>query len=65
MLNGSIEEFPESEKMTIQELLDKKKFTFKQLVISINKKFIPKTEYQIAEIQNNDEVVVLHLMSGG
>jgi thiamine biosynthesis protein ThiS len=63
-LNNREENFSQS-KMTISELLDVKKFTFKMIVVRINNMLIKKADYDKAEINDGDNVLVIHLMSGG
>ena len=63
-LNNRQEEFDKNT-MTVRELLDKKKFTFKMLVVKINKKLVKKEDYDSAIIKDGDDVSVLHLISGG
>jgi sulfur carrier protein len=64
ILNNRVENF-EVESLTVNELLEKKNFTFKMLVIKINGKLIPKDLYDSTVINNGDDVSVLHLISGG
>ena len=63
-LNNRKEEFPDNQ-LTVQELLDLKKFTFKMLIIRINGTIVKKDQYKETYIHDNDEVMVLHLISGG
>ncbi|MEA3496246.1 MAG: sulfur carrier protein ThiS [Bacteroidota bacterium] len=63
-LNNRKETF-EQDELTIDELLKIKNFTFKMLVIKINGKLIKKNQYKNALIKNEDNVSVLHLISGG
>jgi len=51
--------------LTVAELLQVKKFSFKLLVIKINGKLVKKEEYGKATIRDGDDVSVLHLISGG
>ncbi len=51
--------------LTVAELLQVKKFSFKLLVIKINGKLVKKEEYGTATITDGDDVSVLHLISGG
>ena len=51
--------------LTVRELLRHKNFTFKMLVIKINGVLIRKDEYDKAVIRDGDDVLVLHLISGG
>ena len=64
ILNNKEEVF-DGEQLTINELLQAKKFTFKMLVIKVNAKLIRKSEYDTALVHNGDDVMVLHLISGG
>lgn len=63
-LNNRTEYF-DKESLTVQELLDIKNFTFKMLIIKLNGRLIKKHEYNSAIINNQDNVIVLHLVSGG
>lgn len=64
ILNNKIEEFA-VDQFTINELLHAKTFTFKMLVIKVNGKMIKKSEYDSAMVYDGDDVMVLHLISGG
>jgi thiamine biosynthesis protein ThiS len=64
ILNNKAEEFA-GDQLTINELLQAKKFTFKMLVIKVNNQLVKKTEYDSAIVKNGDDVMVLHLISGG
>lgn len=63
-LNHQLEEF-DAEILTINELLKIKNFTFKMLVVKINGKIIRKHEYDTATVKDGDDVIVLHLITGG
>ena len=63
-LNNRTESF-DVDSLTVSELLEKKNFTFKLLVIKINNKLIKKEDYQTATINDGDIVAVIHLISGG
>ena len=63
-LYHQLEEF-DAEILTINELLKIKNFTFKMLVIKINGKIIRKHEYDTATVKDGDDVIVLHLITGG
>jgi len=64
-LNNAREEFPSYDKMTVKQLLDEKKFSFKLLVVKINGKLVPRDKYEETYIHDGDKVMVLHLISGG
>lgn len=64
-LNNREEHLEGHEQMTVQELLDYKNFTFKFLVVKINGVAVKPGDYAHAMIHDGDEVLVLHLISGG
>lgn len=64
ILNNKEESF-DAEQFTINELLHVKKFTFKMLVIKVNGQLIKKSEYDSSLVHDGDDVMVLHLISGG
>jgi thiamine biosynthesis protein ThiS len=64
ILNNQPEEFHQ-DCLTVNELLEIKKFTFKMLVIKINNRLIRKENYGSEQIREGDDVMVLHLVSGG
>ncbi len=59
------EEIIDASQLTVKELLEVKNFSFKMLVIKVNGKLIKKTEYESTGLQDGDNVMVLHLISGG
>jgi thiamine biosynthesis protein ThiS len=63
-LNNRTETF-KFDKLTIEELIKLKNFTFKALVVKINGKLIKKNEYTSAFFVSGDKVDVIHLISGG
>jgi len=64
ILNNKEEVF-DGDQLTVNELLQAKKFTFRMLVIKVNGQMIKKSEYNSALVQDGDDVMVLHLISGG
>ncbi len=63
-LNNRPEVF-DLEEMTVDQMLEIKKFSFKMRVVKINGRFIRKSEYGSALIREGDDVQMLYLMSGG
>lgn len=59
------EEIIDRESLNINELLEEKKFSFKMLVIKVNGQLIKKPEYNSTLLKDGDDVMVLHLISGG
>jgi thiamine biosynthesis protein ThiS len=64
LLNNREEEF-DRKSLTVSEMLDLKKFTFRMRIIKINGMLITKDEYNSAVIHEGDSVQMLYLMSGG
>lgn len=59
------EEILEGNQLTINELLQIKRYTFKMLVIKINGVLVKKSDYDTVVVKDGDDVMVLHLISGG
>ncbi len=64
LLNNREEEF-EGDVMTVSQMLELKKFSFRMRIIKINGELIPKEKYDSAEMEDGDNVQMLYLMSGG
>jgi len=64
ILNNRTESF-DCDSLTIGELLRVKNFTFKMLVIKINGRLVQKNDYDTTSVHPGDDVMVLHLISGG
>jgi sulfur carrier protein len=64
ILNNRPDAFPGNE-LTVQEILNIKNYTFKMLIIRINGNIIKKDQYNSTLIHDGDDVMVLHLISGG
>lgn len=62
-LNNRLEEWHQG--MTIKDLIERKNFIFKMLVVKIDHKLIKKADYAITVIPEKANVQILHLMSGG
>jgi thiamine biosynthesis protein ThiS len=58
-------EILEGMSVTVTQLLRLKNFTFKMLIIKINGTLVQKGTYESTVIHDGDEVMVLHLISGG
>ena len=55
----------DADQLTLQELIEKKKFTFKLLVTKINGQLVKKENRTEISINEGDDVAVIHLISGG
>ena len=63
-LNNTIESIPE-ENITVADLIRIKNFTFKLLVTKVNGTLVRKDDRDKVIIKDGDDVVILHLISGG
>lgn len=64
ILNDRDEEFMK-ENISISEMLQLKKFSFKMRIIKINGVLISRENYDSTIIHDGDKVQMLYLMSGG
>ena len=64
ILNNRNEEFHQ-EQLTINELLAEKNFTFKILVVKVNGELVKRRDFDSVTIKDGDDVMVLHLITGG
>ena len=63
-LNNNPESFVE-DKLSINEILERKNFTFRMLIIKLNGVVVKKSDYPVTMVQDGDDLIVLHLISGG
>jgi thiamine biosynthesis protein ThiS len=63
-LNNRPETF-EGDSMTFEELISRKNFTFKLLVTKLNGELVRRENRATTKIKDGDDVLVLHLISGG
>ena len=64
LLNNKEEVF-EKEILSVSEMLELKKFSFRMRIIKINEALIAKDKYDSTMIHNGDVVSMIYLMSGG
>lgn len=64
LLNNREEKF-DRETITVSEMLELKKYSFRLRIIKINGILIPANNYDSAVIHEGDVVQMLYLMSGG
>lgn len=58
-------EIIDSKSLTVQELIELKKFTFALLITKVNGKLIRKEDRNKTLVNDGDSVAVIHLISGG
>jgi sulfur carrier protein len=64
LLNNREEEF-DRESMSVSEMLDLKKFSFRMRIVKINGELISKDKYGSTIIYDGDNIQMFYLMSGG
>lgn len=65
ILNDREEYIESNTPITVRQLLDIRKMTFRMFLVRINENIIKKDDYNTALIQNGDNVKVHYIMSGG
>jgi len=55
----------DGESITVEKLLDLKRYTFKLRIVKINGRIIDRDSYGAEVINDGDTVLVIYLMSGG
>ena len=63
-LNNRPESF-ECSSMTMGELMKIKNFTYKKIIVKVNNKIVEPNEYNSTILNEDDNVMVLHLLAGG
>lgn len=53
------------EGMTVTRLLERLKFSFPLIIVSIDSVLVPKDKYATHQVPDGAEVKVLHMMAGG
>ncbi|MDF2592760.1 MAG: thiamine biosynthesis protein ThiS [Clostridia bacterium] len=65
MIKLNNRDFEWEEGLTVQELLNKKSYTYPKLIIKINNVLVSSEEYVSTIIRDGDDVKVIHLLAGG
>ena len=53
------------EQMTVSSLLKKLEYVFPLLIVKINNRLIDRSKYDKTQVCDNDNISIIHLMSGG
>ena len=62
-VNGRNVEWVENE--SVKDLLKRMKYTFPLVVVKINDKLIPRTDFSEVTVPDNSKIAVVHMISGG
>jgi thiamine biosynthesis protein ThiS len=65
MLQVNHEEMEWEPGMTIQDILDRRKYTFPMIIVKVDGKLVPKEAYATFRVEDGADVRVIHLISGG
>lgn len=65
MIKVNKENMEYQEGMTVKDVLQKKKYTFRMITVIVNGEVIPKDKYSTFKIMDGDNIDVIHIMSGG
>lgn len=65
ILNNRPDTIDGHHEITVKQLLEIKKFTYKMLIVRINDNTIKRNDYENTYIKEGDKVAVIHLMTGG
>lgn len=65
MIKVNKEDMEFEEGMTVEDVLKKKKYSFRMITVIINGKVIPRDKYPTHKIKEGDNIDVIHIMSGG
>lgn len=63
-INKRQEEFKE-DKLTLDEVLEKMKFTYQRKVVKVNGKLVKKPDFKNIEVVEGDEINVIFVIGGG
>lgn len=50
---------------TVKDLLKRMKYTFPLIIVKINDKVIPKSDFSLVFVPDNSKIAVIHMISGG
>lgn len=65
MIKLNNKEFSWEEGMTVESLMNIKKFTYTRIIVKINGQHIEKEDYHKTYINDGDDVQMIHLLAGG
>ena len=65
MITVNNRDFQWFEGMTVAKMLDLHNYTFPEIMVKINGKYIEKPDYAQTLIYDGDEVLAIHMFGGG
>jgi sulfur carrier protein len=65
MIKVNNTEHPFKPGMTIRSIMEEKNYNFPTLVVKINGRVIEDADFDVAEVNDGDDVMVMHIFGGG
>jgi len=65
MITVNNDPMPHRPGMTVQDILDAKKYIFRMLAVSVNGQIIARRDYKTTVVPDEADVQVIHMISGG
>ncbi|MFP4482923.1 MAG: sulfur carrier protein ThiS [Thermovirgaceae bacterium] len=65
MITVNAESMEWEEGMTVQDIIERKKYTFPLLAVWINESPVPRDEFDSTPVPDGANVQVIHMISGG
>lgn len=65
MIKLNNKDFPWEDGMTVESLMNKKKFTYSRIIVKINGQHIEQENYSTSVINDGDDIQMIHLLAGG
>lgn len=65
MIRVNNNDFPYEDQMTIDDILKKKRYMDHMIVVRINGKHVRPEDYKSRNVEDGDDVKVIHLFGGG
>jgi sulfur carrier protein len=62
-VNGRVSDWEEG--LTVEKVIQLKRFIYPRKIVRINEKIIAEEEYASTVIHDEDDVKIIHLMAGG
>jgi len=65
MITVNSDPMPHRPGMTIQDILDERKYIFRMLAVSVNGQVVARKDYKTTVVPDEADVQVIHMISGG
>jgi len=65
MITVNSDPMPHRPGMTVQDILDERKYIFRMLAVSVNGQVVARKDYRTTVVPDEAEVQVIHMISGG